>query len=86
MSSLETDRYIFAYVDAVGTKNISMDLGRPEKLVKARVTRLKNSGAWDALGRLAQAEATHTAEYFNALGIKHFLDECSEYELSEVPK
>ena len=29
MSSLETDRYIFAYVDAVGTKNISMDLGRP---------------------------------------------------------
>lgn len=45
----EEDRYLVAYANVVGAHNVARDLaGRSESSVKARVKKLKDTGAWEA--------------------------------------
>ena len=75
MDITKADMHLRAFGDDVSDFLLANDIGRSEKWVKARITRLKNCGAWDARGRLQDANAKHFAEYFDALGKAHYFDE-----------
>ena len=74
---VDDDIYLVEYENMSGDWEWHManDKGVSVRFIKSRVTRLKKSGAWQALQRLRTAEKKHMAEYFDALGLQHFIDE-----------
>lgn len=63
--TFENDAYLFTYYEPFLARHIGRDLGRSEAAIKARVAKLKKTGAWDALVRMKTARG----DYFAALGI-----------------
>lgn len=74
MKGMELDRWIVQFFDVIGPSQLANDSGRTERHIKSRATRLRNSGAWQVLERLDLAERKLYAEYFDALGIEHFIE------------
>ena len=70
----QIDRFLVAFHGVISNAMLARDVGRTERWVKARVTRLKNCGAWDALVGLQKSEEKWFAQYFDALGKEHFID------------
>jgi len=74
MDGMKLDRLIVQFFDAIGPSQLADDSGKAERYIKSRATRLRNSGTWQVLERLDIAERKLYAEYFEALGIEHFIE------------
>lgn len=66
--TLEEDKFLVEFYDAVGSFIGPHDLGRSEASTKARVQKLKETGAWQALENLGQAERDYLKKYHLCLG------------------
>lgn len=72
--TLEEDRFLHSYFDAVGDFIGTHDLGRPKGAATKRVKHLRATGAWDALTR----ECDAARDYRKCLGIKDLDDKEQE--------
>lgn len=82
-SQVEIDAYIVRFLDVIGLRQMSDDLGKTEKAIKARATRLKNTGTWVNLKTREIADCVLMADYFNGFGMEHFCD-IADFGTSEL--
>ena len=71
MYSFREDNYIVAYVKAVGIQRVASDLNKSVASIERRVKKLRDSGAWDAILRIEQAQK----DYLACLGHDEFTQE-----------
>ena len=73
-SGLMADQYITDFVDVVGADRVARDMGWTEKRVKARATRLRNTGAFAVLRNMKVAQAAFLADYHERIGTEYGFD------------
>jgi hypothetical protein len=55
------DDYIVAYLGCAGENAVARDLGRQNTSIKVRAKKLRDSGAWEAIERIRQAQQDYLA-------------------------
>ncbi len=73
MNTYDIDQFLVCH-DSIPTGLLAGDVGKSERWVKARITRLKNCGAWDIIKNKQAAQNAFNAGYFAALKQEHFIE------------